>query len=138
MLLIAASAVAAQELPQVSDIIQNEGQFAFTDSASYYLFRSDGRFESGPLGLSGRTIAGHWKLRRDRAFEIEGKWGWVNGLSPRDDFRRMTLSLSGPSDPTEPKDLSPVSPPEFFKVYKCYFVIDELVKIPKPEAGRQP
>src|SRR4051794_11422977 len=76
------SAVLAAEFSEPSGIIQDEGQFVFTGSSSYYRLKKDGTFRSGPLGLSGREIAGTWKLK-DRLFVIEGRWGWINGLSPR-------------------------------------------------------
>ena len=123
--------VSAAEFPEPFKIIQDEGAFAFTDGSSYYLLRKDGTFKSGPLGLSGREISGAWKLQ-EHMFVIEGRWGWINGLSPVDDYRRLTLFISSPVSVETVKHLSPVSENLYVKVYKCYFIVEGLQKIPKP------
>lgn len=133
ILILAAWSVAAGQLREPERIIQEEGQFVFTDGASYYLFKKDGAFHSGPLGLSGRTITGRWKFQLPGRFTIEGQWGWVNGLSPRDDFRTMTLAISA-AESFEEQQLSAVDTPAPVKLYKCYFTVEELVKLPPPKA----
>src|SRR3954454_13047694 len=82
-----ANAVSATDYPEPIKIIQQAGRFVFTDGSSYYLLKKDGTFKSGPLGLSGREIEGTWKLK-DSLFVIEGHWGWINGASSKDDYRR--------------------------------------------------
>lgn len=131
---LALPGVAAAPFPSATQVIQKEGQFAFSDGASYYLFKKNGVFESGPIGQSGRTIEGHWTAQDDR-FTIEGQWGWVNGISAIDDFRRMTLRVD--LFAVEAKRNIPFfSPNGPKKTYRCYFVVEELVKAPKARVER--
>jgi hypothetical protein len=90
--------------------------------------KKDGSFKSGPLGLSGREITGTWKAH-DNFFLIEGRWGWMNGASPVDDRRRMTLYVSTPTAVETLKTMSPVDESVNVKIYKCYFLIEELQKV---------
>jgi hypothetical protein len=122
----------AAEFPQASEIIQTEGQFVFTDGSSYYMFKRDGTFTSEPLGISGREINGKWDLRDERVFVIRGRWTWINGLSPRDDYRQMEIWVYRPTSAEIVPQLSFVDGGLNVKVYKCYFVVDQLAKIPKP------
>src|SRR5690242_4812813 len=85
----------AQDFPEPSQIIEKEGRFVFIDGSSYYLFKKDGTFSSGPLGMSGRVITGTWK-KQDNLFVIQGQWSWVNGLSQENDYRKMVLYVSTP------------------------------------------
>lgn len=112
-------------------IIQKRGNFVFTDGSSFYFFDKNKNFESGPLGLSGRTISGKWKLKNENTFVIEGRWSWMNGVSAVDDFRTMTISISSPCIYSELKkgqmiSLSLQKRPD---IHSCYFTIDELIKI---------
>lgn len=126
------SSISFANLREPYQIIQEEGQFVFTDGASYYLFKKDGTFTSAPLGLSGRMITGRWKFQLPSLFVIEGQWGWINGLNLRDDFRKMTLALSVAEDFEERQHISSIDLTGPVKVYKCYFVVEELVKMPPP------
>lgn len=117
------------------DIIKKEGQFVFTDGSSYYRFSSDGAFDSGPLSISGRTINGKWKSDGDYKFIIEGVWSWVNGMSSINDRRRLVLTVQpafilqpAPDEPT--RNFIPDSKTNP-KIYKCYFTLEELVKLGK-------
>ena len=121
-------------------VLNARGSFAFSDGSSVYTLYRDGRFELGPVGLSGRTIEGVWQSDDDHVFVVFGRWGWINGLSRDDDYRRMTFAVTAyPSVP--PKDL-PVQPglaPALRPdpaLTETYFVIEELVKIGKPELDR--
>lgn len=118
----------AADYPEPLKIIQAEGQFVFTDGSSYYSLKKDGTFKSGPLGLSGREITGTWKSD-DRLFVIEGRWGWMNGVSPVDDRRKMTLYISAPTSTETVKGMSPVDGSVNVKIYKCYFLIEDLRKV---------
>ena len=129
---LVSSSVAVADLREPIKIIQEEGQFVFADGASYYSLKRDGTFTSAPLGLSGRTITGHWKYEVPGRFIIEGQWGWINGLSPRDDFRRMTLAISAAESFVEKEQVSAAETTGPVKIYKCYFIVDELIKIPRP------
>jgi len=132
VLIIVMSNAAVASLPSATQIIQKEGQFAFTDGSSYYLFRKDKTFSSGPMGLSGRTISGHWVGQGDD-FIIDGHWGWINGLSALHDFRRMTLSAHPEGVEAEGKSRIISGMGISAKLYRCYFVIDELVGVPQPK-----
>lgn len=113
-----------------------------TDGSSFYTFAKDGTFKSGPLGMSGRTFAGHWKLGEHHAGSaakviVEAKFGWDNGMSPLDEYRRIVFFIySGTTTRYAPaKDGNGNSQdrgemPENY--YKCYWIIDEFTKISKP------
>jgi hypothetical protein len=129
--LLVFSFVRAADFPEPLEIIQKEGKFVFTDGSSYYLFKKDYTFESGPLGMSGREISGTWKAE-DGFFVVNGKWGWLNGGSQSDDYRKMVLYVARP-DSVEKEDKSTFASGILgMKVYKCYFEIEELRKISKP------
>ena len=131
ILLLVSSHVAFGQARGPEQIVREEGRFVFVDGASYYVLEKGGAFRSGPLGLSGRTIEGRWKFQTPGRFVIEGRWGWVNGISPRDDFRRMTLVISAVEGFEEKQQLSLVEAPLPTRVYKCYFIVDDLVKVPQ-------
>jgi hypothetical protein len=128
-----ANAVSATDYPEPMKIIQEEGQFVFVDGSSYYLFKKDGMFKSGPLGMSGREIEGTWK-QKDSLFIIEGHWGWMNGASSENDYRRLTLYVSRPEAVETAKQPAVTDARWKMKVYKVYFEIEELQKIGKPGA----
>ena len=125
-----ASPLMAADFPEPLKIIEEEGQFIFHDGSSYYLFKKDGTFRSGPMGLSGREIEGKWKVD-DRLFVIEGRWDWINGVSPADDYRRMVIYLSKPESVETVKRISTVEAGANQKIYKCYFLVEGLEKIAK-------
>ena len=120
--------------PSASQIIQREGRLVFTDGSSFYDFEKNGTFHSGPMGMSGRTIEGHWK-QQFSSFVIQGTWGWVNGFSAINDQRQLTLAIypqavESKKRKSEGMIWMPSSGP--VKIYRCYFVVEELVKLPKP------
>lgn len=129
-LFFATFTVLAKDFPEPSQIIKDEGRFIFTDDHSYYLFKKDGTFRFAPLGLSGRVITGTWKSQGN-LFVIQGQWGWVNGLSIQDDFRKMVLYISNPNSSETVERLSFDFGSLNVKIYKCYFLVEELQKIPK-------
>ena len=131
--LLLASPVFAESLPSPLQILKKEGQFVFTDGSSYYQLKKDGTFDSGPLDMSGRTIHGHWTSRDEMVFIVRGQWSWVNGVSPIDDYRKMTIAIYTPTGIEPKKEAQHFSFAPDAKVYKCYFVIEELVKIKKPQ-----
>ena len=53
--LLAGTSIEA-ELPSIIEIVNEEGQFAFTDGSSTYLFLDDESFYLDPTGLSGRAV----------------------------------------------------------------------------------
>ena len=58
-----------------------------------YEVNKDGTFVLQPEGLSGETIRGVWRSADSLHVTVTGKWGWANGVSLANDFRRMTLIL---------------------------------------------
>lgn len=126
-----AAAAQTEEYSKAINIIEEEGQFLFTDGSSYYLFFKDGNFNSGPLTLSGRSIQGTWKQSGDYQFIIEGKWSWLNGVYPANDKRRLVMNIQPPCvyQPEESKNtFIPRHVTKSPRVYKCYFTVEELVK----------
>lgn len=117
-----------------AQIVKKEGQFVFSDSGSYYQFKQDGTFESGPLGAAGRTIRGHWTLREPSVFVISGQWGWFSGVNPPHDYRQLTLRIFDTTGEAPPSERPSYGPATAAKIYKCYFLVEELVKIKKEPA----
>ena len=115
------------ELPSIIEIIDQEGQFAFTDGSSTYLFLDDGSFYLNPTGLSGRAVEGNWTNSDSNRFEITGIWGWDNGISSIDDKRKMTIFIYLRSMETEVSELLWRSADS--KLYDVYFTIEEITKI---------
>ena len=115
------------ELPSIIEIIDEEGQFAFTDGSSTYLFLDDGSFYLDPAGLSGRAVEGNWTYSDSNRFEITGIWGWNNGISLINDKRKMTIFVYLRSMETEVSELLWRSADS--KLYDVYFTIEEITKI---------
>jgi len=115
------------ELPSIIEIIDEEGQFTFTDGSSTYLFLDDGSFYLEPTGLSGRAVEGNWTNSDSNRFEITGIWSWYNGISSIDDKRRMTIFIYLISMETEVSELLWRSADS--KLYDVYFTIEEITKI---------
>ena len=130
VLLVTANA-SATEYPEPTEIIRAEGEFVFTDGSSYYLFERHGKFTSEPLSLSGRVINGSWEFR-DGVFVVHGRWSWINGLSPSDDYRQMKISVGRPTSAEMVDQLSLVSGKRNARVYQCYFIVEELFKLSWP------
>ncbi len=115
------------EVPSIVEIIDEEGQFAFTDDSSTYLFLEDGSFYLDPTGMSGRTVEGNWIYNDSNRFEITGIWSWNNGISLIDDKRKMTIFIYLRSMETEISELLWRS--QNSKLYDVYFTIEEITKI---------
>jgi len=114
------------------DAIRENESITISDGSSFYTFRKDGSFDSGPGGISGRRITGTWTISQDRpnpSFVVDGQWSWINGLSNPDDFRRIVFDIRPgvfrkTSDEASHFSLSS-------QIFQCYFLIDELTKKPK-------
>ena len=115
------------ELSSIIEIIDEEGQFAFTDGSSTYLFLDDGSFYLDPTGMSGRAVEGNWTNPDSNRFEITGIWGWNNGISLIDDKRKMTIFIYLRSMETEVSEFLWRSADS--KLYDVYFTIEEITKI---------
>jgi hypothetical protein len=115
---------AGNELPSIVEIIQEEGQFAFTDGSSVFQFFSDGSFLMEPTGLSGRAIEGTWKSLDSGLMEITGIWTWYNGTSAINDQRMMLINISLLSMETE--DREQLWQASAARLYDVYFTVEEL------------
>lgn len=107
--------------PDWTDIVASEGAFSFADGSSVFTFHSDHRFTLEPIGMSGRTIEGAWT--NVAGLLITGEWGWLNGLSPLDDFREMVLHVNYMGEPAIEVGY------RTDRVYPVYFTIERLVTI---------
>jgi hypothetical protein len=106
----------------VSEVIEKEGVFKFSDGSSIYTFHKNGSFELNPCGMSGRTITGNWK-KVDSFFQVEGEWSWVNGLSIPGDMRIMKLHIN--THPSFGKETAGMNKES---VSKVYFTIESITK----------
>ena len=55
--------------------LEQKKTITISDGVSYYTFKADVNFASGPMGMSGRTISGTWKVdtgRPNAPFVVEG------------------------------------------------------------------
>jgi len=138
LLLIVSSAIAADTVDQ---IITDTGYFVYTDGSSFFAFHRGGRFESGPMGMSGRTIEGTWTQDNDGRYVVKGRWGWINGISVTNDYRTMSIWLSYPRDPSTNAVLFSMTVTNRpITVHKAYALIDSLTKDKdtKPQQGAAP
>jgi hypothetical protein len=129
-ILLAAALVGGSDdiLPSIPEIIEEEGQFAFTDGSSTYQFYASGDFLLEPAGISGRAVEGRWEWLDSGRMEITGTWTWYNGVSAIDDRRRMTLYVNLNS--METVDSGPLWSSSDARLYDVYFTVEELVPIP--------
>ena len=121
-------------------VINQEGELIISDGSSYYAFKKDGQFLSGPIdGISGRVISGKWKCEgspdsMSAVFDIEGNWEWVNGTFSLHDVRLMKMAVYhiGSEFESYPKptggDVYGMEGEKSFRVYKCYFIIESIEK----------
>ena len=127
----AASLVAAADDTLIPPLkaIEQFGGIAISDGSSYFRFSKDGSFESGPIGISGRTMKGHWTKNSDGFFVATARLGWVNGISSGDQYRRIVFHISHVT-----KRAVPLKPGfgTSAEIFDSYFLIDEMVSIPKP------
>jgi len=128
ILVFLASVTMAEDLLKPLDVINQEGQLVLSDGSSVFIFKKDRSFESGPHGLSGRTIKGTWKEHKSGGYLVEGKWDWINGLSQPNDFRTMVLHIGWISDEAQELNLQQYGK---IRLRKAYFFIDSLQKVSK-------
>ena len=119
----------AEQYPAPEKIIQNEGQFVFSDGSSYFRFVKGGSFLSGPMGESGRTIIGTWKTNPgSSSFEVTGKLGWLNGLTESEAVTIKIVMVIYPPQ-NEEKEINAfwaAHATQPIRVYKPYFFIQQL------------
>jgi hypothetical protein len=139
VLMLAVNVVAADTAYKSPlELIKRDGELALFDGSSYFVFSQDGTFRSFPAGVSGRKLTGTWTSKEQNPvfFTATARVSWANGIQPRDDYRRIVFVVyDGSSEPRAP-DSSPGLPA--FRglikdVYRGYFLIDEFVKISKPQ-----
>ena len=129
-LLLSGRFVTAAEEPSIPALkaIEQFGSITISDGSSFFTFSNDGSFHSGPLSESGREFAGHWKADGLK-FTVIATLGWLNGLSKFDDYRRIVFVIYDVrKKPSDPKPWRAPLP----NLVDTYFLIDELVEIPKP------
>jgi hypothetical protein len=114
------------------ELIKTEGELVLTDSASFFVFKADGTFQSFPTGMSGRTLSGTWKSPpgEPQIFEVIALHSWLNGVSAPDDYRKIGFAIY--SGKTRPFTGSPMAA-SVKKVFDGYWLIQELTKVPKPK-----
>jgi hypothetical protein len=113
-------------------VFRTDGVLIITDGSSFYLFRTNGTFVSTPAGLSGRTFEGTctWSSDENKlSFSVKAREGWWNGPGSGDDYRIALDVWSGKKKP--PEGLYPPHVVRTNEVYDCYFLIREMVVLPK-------
>ena len=123
---------AAEPTYQPKEALDKFGKFTITDN-SYFVFSKDGTFQSGPMSMSGRELRGTWTLADKTQLTVTAKVGWMNGLQPRDDYRRIVFRISFLQKRAAP-------PPKFSfvseELFDGYCLIEEFVSIPKPKDAK--
>lgn len=125
LLFLLATSWSAAEMPTpLQATLQAEGDYCFTDGSSLYRLSTDGSFSLQPAGMSGRTIEGAWGLADGARVTVVGQWGWVNGLSPLQDYRQMVLYLSDHGEPP-----GEVDPRSGCKLSQPYFTVEGVTPL---------
>jgi len=130
LLLTSAQFIAAAEDMRMPPLkaIKQFGSVSISDGSSFFTFFKDGTFRSGPLGISGREFDGRWTAS-DTTFTVNAKLGWKNGASTGKDYRRIVFVIYDVQKRPPETMLGLMLHPDLFD---GYFIIDELIKIPKP------
>ena len=138
LFLLASTALAADS--NVTDpmtVLNSEGLLVLSDGSSLYRFNKDGTLYSHPLGLSGRAFSGTWTAidSQPTIFTAIANFYWQNGASEIDDYREITFAIySGKLRPSNPQSIGETA---YAKIFDCYFIIQELKKVPKPINAQQ-
>jgi len=109
----------------VLQALEKYRRVTISDGASYYSFSNDHSFSSGPVGLSGRTLSGTWKMTGDGRFTVIAEWGWVNGVSQPGDFRRIVFVIYDVRKEQKSKGAISWLPPGS-DIFEGYYYIDEF------------
>jgi hypothetical protein len=109
------------------DVFTQDGVLRITDGSSYYEFNTNGTFKSFPVGISGRCFDGKCTPSSEfnlLHFAVKAKMEWMNGIQPPPDDWKIVFTIypgtRRPADRFHPA------------TFDCYWIIDELTKIPKP------
>lgn len=103
------------------DVISLNGQLNARDGIMTYTLTKDGSFSSFPLAMSGTWVQGKWKLEsssKGLTVQVEGTWGGVNQISPKDNFMTMKLVI-------HTGILQDTSHPET-DIYKCSVTVEDM------------
>ncbi len=128
---------AEQDYLLAGDVLKNDGVLLICDNSSYYAFKADGSFHSFPNSVGGRCFIGTWKQSGSNPLKLEvtAQKSWMNGAQPQaqpqDDYRRIVFfvyrGIKYPVNKSYPYAV------DYKEVFGCYFFIDELTKISKPD-----
>jgi hypothetical protein len=130
LLVVSFRATAAPDAPiSALQAIDRFGQVSISDGTSYFTFAKDGSFDSGPLGLSGRTLRGRWTTGVDGRIVVTARLGLKNGISSGDQYRRIVFFIW--DVPQRTGDLPATSEPSVVPLHS-HFLIEEMLQIPKP------
>ena len=121
MLSVAGDQSAPADYRTALQVINSDGDLTISDGSSFYTFKKDGSFVSGPCGISGRTMLGSWRAPggdggKIVSFLVDAKIGWMNGITPVKDVRTIRIIIYPPFERVNPH------------LYHCYFLIDEMTK----------
>ena len=113
------------------ELIKAEGELVLTDTASFFVFKADGTFQSSPNGMSGRTLSGTWKSAPGEPllFEVIAQHSWLNGASAKDDYRKLVFAIY----PGTTRAFTPSLGASVKRVFDGYWLIQELTKVAKPK-----
>ena len=122
---------AAEPTYSPQEAISKFGSFSITDGSSYFTFSNDGKFKSGPMGMSGRELSGTWTIADKTELTVIAQVGWMNGWQPQGEYRRIVFRVSNlRKRPAAQSMISMGAPTELFD---SYCLIEEFVKTPKPK-----
>ena len=138
LFLFASPALAAEnDFTDPMTVLNSEGMLVVSDGSSIYRFNKDGTFISHPQGMSGRAFSGRWTAKESQPTEFTAvaKYSWMNGPSANDDYREISFVLN-PGKVRAP-DMRIIGEAGYKHIFDCYFLIEELKKVPKPENAQQ-
>jgi len=118
-----------------TDVLKQDGVLRITDGASYYEFNTNGTFRSYPIGIwSARGFIGTYTVATcpqpsDCRFTVKAKKGvMMLGADPKSDDWKIVFYVScGVRRPPIRGGFEPT--------FECYYHIDELINLMKPNAG---
>jgi hypothetical protein len=117
-----------------ANVLKTEGVLTISDGSSFYIFKTNDVFTSSPVdGFSGRTFHGTWIPDYSSAvakFTVVAQMGWINGISSGNEYRKIVFFIYRGHEKSAGTDYR-FSPTKM--IFDGYFIIDELVKIPKPD-----
>ena len=138
ILLLASTTLAADsDFTDPMTVLNSEGLLVLSDGSSLYRFNKDGTFYSHPRGMSGRVFKGTWtQTDKDAAIlTAVAEHSWQNGSSAIDDYRQITFNIY--PGKVRPSDQRAIGEAGYKHVFDCYFIIEDLKKVPKSINAQQ-